>query len=203
MNIKRVTTVIALTLGLAACMGSPTRPAQFYLLSPEPGQPVPARATATAPLSIGLGPVTLPEIYDRPQIVTRTDANRIDLAEFERWGGDLNKDLARTLARNLMSRLNTDSVVLHPWSGRHRPDFQVSIRFFRLDGQLDSAAMLDGVWRILDGSRGCELAARHFQYQQDTSGPGYPELVAAISHGVARLSQEIAEQIAASETGCE
>ena len=203
MKIKNAITVIALTLGLAACMGSPTRPAQFYLLSPEPGQPVPTRAAATAPLSIGLGPVTLPEIYDRPQIVTRTDSNRINLAEFDRWGGDLNKDLTRTLAHNLMSRLNTDSVALYPWPGRHKPDFQVSIRFFRLDGQLDSAVMLDGVWRILDGSRGCELAARHFQYQQDTSGPGYPELVAAISRGVARLSQEIAEQIAASETGCE
>jgi uncharacterized lipoprotein YmbA len=203
MKIKNAITVIALTLGLAACMGSPTRPAQFYLLSPEPGQPVPTRAAATAPLSIGLGPVTLPEIYDRPQIVTRTDTNRINLAEFDRWGGDLNKDLTRTLAHNLMSRLNTDSVALYPWPGRHKPDFQVSIRFFRLDGQLDSAVMLDGVWRILDGSRGCELAARHFQYQQDTSGPGYPELVAAISRGVARLSQEIAEQIAASETGCE
>jgi hypothetical protein len=202
MKIKNAITVIALTLGLAACMGSPTRPAQFYLLSPEPGQPVPTRAAATAPLSIGLGPVTLPEIYDRPQIVTRTDTNRINLAEFDRWGGDLNKDLTRTLAHNLMSRLNTDSVALYPWPGRHKPDFQVSIRFFRLDGQLDSAVMLDGVWRILDGSRGCELAARHFQYQQDTSGPGYPELVAAISRGVARLSQEIAEQIAASETGC-
>lgn len=203
MKIRSAITVIALTLGLAACMGSPTRPAQFYLLSPEPGQPVPARTASTAPLSIGLGPVTLPEVYDRPQIVTRTDANRINLAEFDRWGGDLNKDLTRTLAHNLMSRLNTDSVALYPWPGRHKPDFQVSIRFFRLDGQLDSAVMLDGVWRILDGSRGCELAARHFQYQQDTSGPGYPELVAAISRGVARLSQEIAEQIAASETGCE
>ena len=203
MKISSAITVIALTLGLTACMGSPTRPAQFYLLSPEPGQPVPARAASTAPLSIGLGPVTLPEIYDRPQIITRKDANRISLAEFDRWGGDLNKDLTRTLAHNLMSRLNTDSVALYPWPGRHRPDFQVSIRFFRLDGELDSAVMLDGVWRILDGSRGCELAARHFQYQQDTSGPGYPELVAAISRGVARLSQEIAEQIAASETGCE
>ncbi len=202
MNIRYAIPVIALTLSLAACIGTPTRPAQFYLLSPDPGQPVAGRAAAATPLSIGLGPVTLPEIYDRPQIVTRTDANRIDMAEFDRWGGDLNKELTRTLARNLMGRLNTDSVVLHPWSGRYKPDFQVSIRFFRLDGQLDSTATLDGVWRLLDGSKGCELAANHFQYQQPTSGPGYPELVDAISRGVARLSDEIARQIAASEPGC-
>lgn len=195
--------VVLLSLLLAGCIGSPTRPSTFYVLSADAGVPVATREAPAAPLSVGLGPVELPDVLDRPQIVTRPDPNRVDLAEFDRWGGDLNKDLTRTLAHNLMSRLNTDSVALYPWPGRHKPDFQVSIRFFRLDGQLDSAVMLDGVWRILDGSRGCELAARHFQYQQDTSGPGYPELVAAISRGVARLSQEIAEQIAASETGCE
>ena len=202
MNSRYVIVVIALTLSLAACIGTPSRPAQFYLLSPDPGQAVAARATATTPLSIGLGPVTLPEIYDRPQIVTRMDDNRINLAEFDRWGGDLNKELARTLARNLMGRLNTDSVVPYPWTGRHKPDFQVSIRFFRLDGQLDGSAILDGVWRILDGSRGCELAAHHFLYQEQTSGPGYSDLVDAISRGVARLSDDIAKHVAATEPGC-
>lgn len=202
MNSRYVIPVIALSLSLAACIGKPTRPAEFYLLSPDPGQAVAERAAATTPLTIGLGPVKLPEIYDRPQIVTRADANRINLAEYDRWGGDLNKELARTLARNLMGRLNTDSVALYPWSGRYKPDFQVSIRFFRLDGQLDDVATLDGVWRLLDGSKGCELAAHHFLYQEQTSGPGYPGLVDAISRGVARLSDEIATQIAATEPGC-
>ena len=203
MNIRYVIPVIALALSLAACIGAPTRPAQFYLLTPDPGQPVAGRATTNTPLPIGLGPVTLPEIYDRPQIVTRTDSNQINLAEYDRWGGDLNKELTRTLVRNLMGRLNTDSVAVYPWSGRYKPDFQVSIRFFRLDGRLDSAATLDGVWTLLDGSKGCELAARHFEYQEQTSGPGYPELVDAISRGVARLSDEIAGQIAATEPGCD
>lgn len=202
MNFRYVAALLLLTLGLTACIGSPTRPAQFYLLSPDPGQPVAGRTTAVTPLSIGLGPVTLPEVYDRPQIVTRTETNQIDLAEFDRWGGDLNKDLTRTLAQNLMSRLNTDSVTLFPWSGRYKPDFQVSIRFFRLDGRLDNAVTLEGVWRLLDGSAGCELAARQFQYQEQTTGAGYPELVDAMSRGVARLSQDIAEQVASSKPGC-
>ena len=115
----------------------------------------------------------------------------------------MNKELTRTLAQNLMGRLNTDSVALFPWSGRYRPDIQVSIRFFRLDGQLDSAATLDGVWRLLDGSKGCELAAHRFQYREQTRGPGYPELVDAISRGVAQLSNDIAKGIAATEPGCD
>jgi len=202
MNSRHVIPLVALTLSLAGCIGSPTRPSQFYLLSPDPGQPVAGRAEAAAPLSIGLGPVTLPEVYDRPQIVTRTDANRINLAEFDRWGGDLNKELTRTLARNLMSRLNTDSVAIYPWSGRYKPDFQVSIQFFRLDGRLDESAVLDGVWQLLDGDRGCELVARRFSIEEQAGAAGYPALIEAISRGVARLSQEIAAQVAATSPGC-
>jgi uncharacterized lipoprotein YmbA len=102
-----------------------------------------------------------------------------------------------------MSRLNTDSVALFPWSGRYKPDFQVTIRFFRLDGQLNEAVTLDGVWRLLDGSRGCELAAHRFEYQEQTTGAGYPELVDAMSRGVARLSQAIAAKVASSQPDCE
>ncbi|MEN8107421.1 MAG: PqiC family protein [Pseudomonadota bacterium] len=200
---RNLSVILALTLTLAGCIGSPTRLSEFYLLSPDPGQAVAARATATAPLSVGLGPVSLPEIYDRPQIVTRTSTNQVNLAEFDRWAGDLNKELSRTLAQNLMTLLNTDSIALYPWPGRYKPDFQVSIRFFRLDGELNNAASLEGVWRLLDGSKGCELAADRFQLQEQTSGPGYPELVDAISRGIAQLSQEIAEQVAAARPGCE
>jgi len=202
MNSSYLLPVIALTLTLAACMTAPSQPAQFYLLSPDPGEPVTGRSAAAPPLSIGLGPVTLPEVYDRPQIVTRSEDHRIQLAEYDRWGGDLNKDLTRTLARNLMGRLNTDSVALYPWPGRYKPDFQISMQFFRLDGQLDRAAVLEGVWRLLDGNRGCELATRRFSLEEPIAGAGYPGLVAAISRGVARLSQEIAEQVAATRPGC-
>ena len=202
MNSRYVITLAALTLTLAACMGTPTLPAQFYLLSPDPGQPVAGRSTAAPPLAIGLGPVTLPEIYDRPQIVTRTDNHQIQLAEFDRWGGELDKDLTRTLARNLMDRLNTHRVALYPWSGRNKPDFQISIQFFRLDGQLEKSAVLNGVWRLLDGDRGCELVTRRVTIEEPTGGTGYPGLVAALSRGVARLSQEIAEQVVETTPGC-
>jgi len=202
MNRRKKLVVIVLAVVLAGCLGTPTRPSSFYVLDPDPGQPVAGRTAATEPLSLGLGPVTLPEIYERPQIVTRSTANQINLAEFDRWGGDLNKDLTRVLAQNLMGRLNTDNVLLYPWSGRDKPDFQVSLRFFSLDGAPEGAAHLDGIWRLLDGTRGCELKAQRFRIEEPTGAAGYPGLVSAISRGLARLSQEIAEQVAATTPGC-
>ncbi len=186
---------------LAGCLGNPSKPSEFYVLSTHPGTPVNSTLAEDA-VSLGLGPLTLPEIYDRPQIVTRSEDNRITLEEFHRWGGDLNKDLGRALAGNLMSRLNTDRIVPYPWSRRYDPDFQVTVRLFRFDGVLGENASLEGIWRVLDTNKGCELAANRFTFVEETDGPGYPALVSAMSRAVAALSQDIAEQIAIIEPGC-
>jgi uncharacterized lipoprotein YmbA len=150
-----------------------------------------------------LGPITIPDIFDRPQIVTRPQPNRIDLAEFDRWGGDLNRDLSRVLAQNLMSRLNTDSILSHPWSSSDNPDFQVAVQVFRFDGEVGQVARLEGVWRLMDGAEGCELATHHFRFDESPAGSGYPEFVSAMSRAVAKLSQEIAEQIGHTRPGCQ
>lgn len=193
--------LLAPVLLLAGCIGNPTKPSDFYVLSINPGTPVSSTLAEDA-VSIGLGPLTLPEIYDRPQIVTRGEANRITLAEYDRWGGDLNKDLGRTLAGNLMTRLNTDRIVPYPWSSRYKPDFQVTVRLFRFDGVLGNNAALEGIWRLLDAGKGCELTADRFSIVEKTDGPGYPALVSAMSRAVATLSQSIAEQVAVIQPGC-
>jgi uncharacterized lipoprotein YmbA len=191
-----------LSLLVAGCIGGPTRPSTFYVLSAEEAPPVAGRTSPAPPLSIGLGPIDLPELLDRPQIVTRPDPNRIDLAEYDRWGGDLSGDLSRVLAQNLMDRLNTDAVLLHPWSSRRELDFEITIRFFRFDGVLDRAAELEGVWRLVDGREGCEHAGRRFHIQEPVPGSGYAGLVTAISRAVARLSDDMAVAVAAADVGC-
>ena len=195
--------VVVLVVLQAGCsIGKPSSPSEFYVLSAEPASPVSGRSDPAEPLLLGLGPLSLSDVFDRPQIVTRPDPNQVRLAEFDRWAGDLKKNLEQVLARNLMSRLNTDSLVAFPWSSRSEPDFQITVHFFRFDGEVGQLARIEGVWRLLDGTRGCELTARSFNFREQPAGPGYAEFVSAMSHGVARLSQEIAEQVAATVPGC-
>ncbi len=198
---KKTCLLLLIPALLTGCLGTTTRPSAFYVLDPYPGTPVQS-GSATLPLSIGLGPLSLPEIYDRPQIVTRNEANRISLAEFDRWGGDLQKDLSRVLAHNLMTRLGTDSIVPWPWPSRYEPELQVTVRFFRFDGVLDHSADLEGIWRILDAGKGCELYASRFSITEPAEAAGYPALVSAMSRALAGLSQIIAEQVAATRPGC-
>ena len=193
---------VLLSLLVAGCIGSATRPSTFYVLSTDSAAPVAGRESPAPPLSLGLGPVELPDVLDRPQIVTRPNLNRVDLAEYDRWGGDLGEDLSRVLAQNLMARLNTDAVLLYPWSSGGRPDYELSIQFFRFDGELGKRAELAGVWRLSDTRRACEPVSRRFRIAETPASSGYAGLVAAISRGVAKLSDEIAAAIAAAGAGC-
>jgi uncharacterized lipoprotein YmbA len=102
-----------------------------------------------------------------------------------------------------MSRLNTDSILSHPWSSSDNPDFQVAVQVFRFDGEVGQVARFEGVWRLMDGAKGCELATHRFSFDESPAGSGYPEFVSAMSRAVAKLSQEIAEQIGHTRPGCQ
>ena len=193
---------LLLTLSLSACVGQTSKPAQFYVLQPDPGKPLVAGSAADGKLAIGLGPITLPALYDRPQIVTQATVSRIELAEYDRWGGDLTLDLERVLMQNLMGRLNTDDVLLYPWPVDRAVDFQVAVQFLRFDGQLGHDVRVEGVWRLLDGKDECQLAAHQFSIREATGGTGYPVYVQALGRGLAQLSQQIAETVVASQPGC-
>ena len=82
-------------LMLTAC--STTPPTHFYVLEALPHT---ARANSQA-LAIGIGPITLPALLDRKQMVTRLHDNRVQLAEFHQWAEPLKDTLPRVIVKNL------------------------------------------------------------------------------------------------------
>ena len=71
-------------LALTGCAGSES--VRYYVLSATPAGPVGA---AVRDIPVGVGPVELPEYLDRPQIVTRTSQNELNVADFDRWAESL------------------------------------------------------------------------------------------------------------------
>ena len=80
---------------LPTCGTSPKT--NFYLLSAEHD----ADITTTNKISIGVCKVKLPELIDRPEIVTRTGTHTIDLADFHRWAGGLSSNVCLLIANEL------------------------------------------------------------------------------------------------------
>ena len=104
--------LIMLSVVLAGCVGTnPSQPARFYMLSPTNDTKTPAQANiGEGRITIGIGPVEIPEYLNRAQIVTRVSPTELKLAEFDRWAEPLNNNFSRVLAENLTSLLYNDPV---------------------------------------------------------------------------------------------
>ena len=103
----------ALSVAIAGC--AVTQPANFYTLSPA-AEPTVAKRSAEG-LVVGLGPITLPQYLDRPDIVTREGANQMQLAEFNKWAEPLEPMLTRIMAEDLYALLDASDVIPIPQRG--------------------------------------------------------------------------------------
>jgi len=176
---------------LGACATTP--PSSFYSLSPL------LRTTgtvATPPrdaLSLGLGPVSFPAFLDRPQIVSRTSANQLDLDEFHRWGGTLQDDFVRVWGENLGQLLGSSRILVLPSEIRYPLDFRVSADVLAFEGTPDGQAQLEVRWSVLDAESAQVLAVRQDSYRQRLAPPGDKgALIAALSAALGDFSRDVA-----------
>src|SRR5215470_3842728 len=175
--------VVVLLLALGGCSNTP--PTRFYVLSAIADQPtaVPGKGTA-----IGIGPITLPQYLNRPQIVTRVSGNQLAVAEFDQWGGDLNDNVTRALATNLSSLLETDRVFLFPWKDESSIDYQVTIDVVNFEQDVDGSSVLVAYWSIVDPRSGKAKLMRRSSYRDrsNTASPATAPGAGANQGGGAR-----------------
>jgi uncharacterized lipoprotein YmbA len=137
----------ALAAGLLLTGCAATTPTRFYTLSGLVAPPDEAAPGLPHP-AIGVGPVTLPEYLNRPQIVTRVGSNGIALADFDSWAEPLDGLFARVLTENLSLLLNTDDVVPLPLRRTIPLDYDVEVNVNRFDVDSEGHAVLDARWVV-------------------------------------------------------
>ncbi len=182
-------------LALTGCVGGTSPATQFYVLKPAPAASEYPVLQVPTDLSIGLGPIQLPPMLERPQIVTRIQGHSVVLGEFDRWVGNLKENMARIMARQLMRQLNTSRVALHPWPRHRELDLQVRLDILRFDGTLGGTTELSGTWTLVDGSGMKELRTEAFNMTHATAGPEYEDLVASMGQTTAELTNQIGAAI--------
>jgi uncharacterized protein len=183
--------VIGAACALAGLVGGCGTPqAQLYTLAPAAGAPLKAEAS-TARFAVSVGPVTIPAVVDRPQIVVQKGANQVGVDEFNRWASPLQGNIARVVASDLSMQLGRLSVTA---SVGVEADFHVAIAVQAFDSTPGDAAVLDAVWtvrRTVDGV----TKSGSVDLREPTQGSGYAALAAAHSRALNRLSEEIAGAI--------
>jgi uncharacterized protein len=178
---------------LGGCfLSAQNEPPKFYLL----------RSTSQAQselkgrkVSVGVGPVDLPPYVDRPQIVTQTAGNELNINEFNRWAEPLHGNFTRVMAENLGLLLGTDQVFAFPWGGSVAIDYQVKVEVAKFIGQLGGESSLVARWSILGDKGRKVLLTRRSQLQVVSSDARYDSLVTAMNQTLTDLSREIAGAI--------
>jgi uncharacterized lipoprotein YmbA len=194
MSQVRMTGLGSLVIALLAGCGS--SPASFYTLSAGAEPRSTASAKDTAPYSIAVGPVTLPELVDRPQLVVRVAANRVMLSEQHRWAEPLKSEIPRVLAENLAQLLGTKRVSAYPQNTGSGADYRVVVDVQRFESAPGESATVEALWSVHRGADG-QARTGSSVVREATDGKGYDALAAAHARALAQMSEQIADAIRA------
>lgn len=162
-------------------MGSPPRESFFTLSAPELSP-----ASADAP-SVAVGPVAVPDMVDRPQIVVRLNANQVQIVEQARWAEPLKSAIARVVAANVATALGARVA----GNRNGDADYRIALDVQRFESPAD-AVLIETLWTITskDGRKSGRSLVR-----EKIAGRDYTALAAAHSAALAALSREIAAAI--------
>jgi uncharacterized lipoprotein YmbA len=201
MSGKIITRLVAGCLGLAmlfqlGCAGR-SKQARFYVLTPETaaGHEMQQGAGISSDIVIGISPVVLPKYLKKQQIVTRTGANELQLAEYHRWAGKIEEDIGRVIAENLSLLLGTDRVLASPAREGIVPDYDIRIDITRFDGRLGGEVELSARWAVFDGGGRDLSGVKATVITRPVQGGDYGQLVAAQSGALATFSRQLAAVI--------
>ena len=183
---------------LSGCMGRTPPATRFYVLNPlDLGSSLVNETDRKDPLSVEVGSLRLPQYLERPQIVTRSSGNRLELAEYRQWGGNLRKNMARVLAKNLSQLLATPNIAISPYRPPAPPDFRVELEVMQFERVSDGRVKLSAQWRLSRGKDLKPLSTRITELASPMlpAGTDMEHTVSAMSTLVGELSQIIGQAI--------
>lgn len=188
--------LLALLAGAGCRSASPV----FYVMHGDAQRTDPQRTDppARATMNIVVSPVTVPDSVDRPQIVTRTAGNQIELNEFARWGEPLKTDIARVIAADLGQRLATARVSLFESGASASSVWHVRVDVMSIDSVPGEAVTIDAQWAVRPPGNGAPVLGQTVA-REAVEGRDYGALVAAHERALGVISTDIAEVIRAGQ----
>ena len=184
--------LLAASAALLAGCGAPAK-LNYYTLSSQVSSP--AAVSLMRPLSIYVGPVTIPETVDRPQMVFRVDPNQVEIAELERWAEPLKAAIPRLVADTLARELSASAVMTSRQSATLDFDYRVAIDVQRFDFSAGDGAAIDALWTI----RGAKGAPRTGRSEAREAGGSRDAQAMAVAQS--RALEKVARDIAAAIRG--
>jgi uncharacterized lipoprotein YmbA len=187
--------IVAVCLAAALAAGCSRSPrVTFYTL--EPAAQIDTTATVTTIPAVVVGPVTLPEVVDRPQLVLRVAANRVDIMEEHRWAEPLKSEIPRLIAENLGRLLGSRRVSSYLQHAGADAEYRVLVDIQRFESSPGEAVTVEAVWSLRRVGGGAPKTG-HSLVHEPVAAAGYDPLVAAYSRALLAVSTDLSRAIRA------
>ena len=184
--------VVCLVVATAGCSRSPR--VTFYTL--ESAAQVETAAAGTAVPAVAVGPVTLPELVDRPQFVVRVAANRVEILETHRWAEPLKSEIPRLIAENLRRLLGSSRVSSYLHHAGADADYRVLVDIQRFESSPGEAVTVEALWSLRRVAGGTPVTGRSL-VREPVGAEGYDLLSAAYGRALLSVSRDLAMAIRA------
>lgn len=186
-------------LGAAGCSSVlAPRPdlSKFYVLTPQSSAAQVSEVSAGAPgMSIGLGPVTIPDYLNRPEVVTRIGPNELRLSHDNRWAEPLNVGFSHVLEQDLATRLGSAQIHRFPWYSSSGINYQVRVTVHHFETDASGRSQLVAHWTVINGRNHEVLYSADTRLVQTSARGDTAASVAALSHLLGEFSDRIATQL--------
>jgi len=173
---------------LTACATPQTN---FYTLESQSQRPVVMSTAIAKKRLIGIGPLSLPALLDRRQIVTRAENNSVQMAEFDQWAAPLKDNVLAVLSKNVATLQPNAIVRAYPWSPYGDVDYRVIVDISRFDTQLGKSANLEASWAIMEEKNHVIISNGQINIQQPLHDTNYASVVQAQNKLLSEFSQQL------------
>jgi uncharacterized protein len=174
---------------LTACASTP--PTHFYTLESQSRPPVVTATTNAKKPLIGIGPLSLPALLDRSQIITRAENNSVQMAEFDQWAAPLKDNVIAVLSKNVATLQPNAIVRAYPWNLYGDVDYRVIVDISRFDAQLGKSANLEASWAIMEEKNHTIISNGQANIKQRLNDASYASVAQALSKLLSELSQQL------------
>lgn len=168
-------------------------PTRHWLLSSSAG----TRATETFVVSVGIGPVQLPDYLNRAELIERVGPNELLAHNFDLWAERLDVNFRDVLADDLASLVPGIAVVPFPWKGPAAVEYRLAVLVSRFEfDQARNEVVLIGGWGLSQAA-GARIASEGQTIILPVEGNDIEAITAGMSLAVREFAKSIATELQA------
>jgi uncharacterized protein len=166
---------------------------RYYTLG-FPTAPANQEAGSKVSRNISIGPINIPEVVDRPQLVLQAGPNRVAMLEQHRWAQPLKSEISRVIAASLMQQVAGAWVTDYRNGSGQNIDYRVSINVQRFESQPGEGVTIEALWVVRPAGNG-EARMGKSVVREVLAGNDYEALVAAHGRALVAISRDIGAAI--------